>query len=69
MTRTTSRKSIHRATVVLNLQSKIGDVITCLHDIATKLANNASFPNITSTIPALTGALTGDGLQFRPCPP
>jgi hypothetical protein len=53
----TTNKSIHRATISLDVPKKIADVILYANNIVQKLTNNASFPTPTPSIAALTAAV------------
>ncbi len=51
-------KPIHRATISLNIPAKIGDVILYADSIVQERTNNPSFPTPTSTLAALTAAVS-----------
>src|ERR1019366_7563158 len=50
----TINKSIHRATISLDVPTKIADVILYANNIVQKITNNPNFPPPTPTIAALT---------------
>ena len=50
-------KSIHRATVSLNVPKKIADVILYTNNVVQKITNNPNFPTPNPTVAALTAAL------------
>ena len=52
----TINKSIHRATISLDVPTKIADVLLYANNIVQKLTNNPAFPTPTPTIAALTAA-------------
>jgi hypothetical protein len=54
---TTSNKSIHRATISLNVPVKIADVILYSNNIVQRLTNNPYFPTPTPTLAVLTAAV------------
>ena len=51
-------KSIHRATISLNLPAKIADLTLYANNIVQKLTNNPSFPTPTPTLAALIAAVS-----------
>ena len=51
-------KSIHRATISLNVPAKIADVILYANNIVQKMTNNPSFPTPTPSIAVLTAAVS-----------
>ena len=53
----TINKSIHRATVSLNIPAKIADVLLYANNIAQRLTGNPNFPTPTPTVAALTAAI------------
>jgi hypothetical protein len=53
-----TNKSIHRATISLDVPTKIADVILYANNIAQKMTNNPAFPTPTPTVAALTAAVT-----------
>jgi hypothetical protein len=58
MTTNNTIKSIHRATVSINIPPKVGDLIALGHIIVTKLTNNPLLPSPTPTVAAILAALT-----------
>ena len=57
MTTNNTIKSIHRATVSVNIPPKIADLIALGHTVVTKLTNNPLLPTPSPTIAAITAAL------------
>jgi hypothetical protein len=57
MTTNNTIKSIHRATVSINVPPKISDLIALGHTIITMLTNNQLLPAPSPTVAALTSAL------------
>jgi hypothetical protein len=53
-----TNKSIHRATISLNVPAKIADLILYADNIVQKMTNNPAFPTPTPTVVALTAAVT-----------
>jgi predicted phage tail protein len=53
----TANKSIHRATISLDVPTRIADVILYANNIVQKMTSNPSFPAPTPTIAALTAAV------------
>jgi len=51
-------KSIHRATITLDVPAKIADVILYATNIVQKMTGNPSFPTPTPTVAALDAALS-----------
>ncbi len=51
-------KSIHRATISLDVPAKIADVILYANDIVQKMTNNASFPTPTPSVAVLTATVS-----------
>ena len=51
-------KSIHRATISLNVPAKIADLILYANNIVQKMTNNPSFPTPTPSIAVLTAAVS-----------
>jgi hypothetical protein len=54
----TNTKATHQTTVTVKAPLKIGDLVTFVHNVITKLTNNPAFPNLAATIAALQAALT-----------
>ena len=54
---TTTNKSIHRATISLDIPVKIADVILYGNNIAQKMTSNPSFPTPTPTVAAIIAAV------------
>jgi hypothetical protein len=54
----TINKSIHRATISLDVPRKNADVILYATNIVQKMTNNPTFPNPTPTVAALNAALS-----------
>src|ERR1019366_543701 len=54
----TINKSIHRATISLDIPAKIADVLLYATNIAQKLTGNPYFPTPTPTVAALTLAIS-----------
>jgi hypothetical protein len=52
-----TNKSIHRATISLDVPTKIADVLLYANNIVQKLTNNPSFPTPIPTVAALTAAI------------
>jgi hypothetical protein len=52
-----TNKSIHRATISLDIPTKMADVILYGNNIVQKLTNNPSFPTPTPSLAALTAAV------------
>jgi hypothetical protein len=53
----TPNKSIHRATIALDVPAKIADVILYANNIVQKMTNNPAFPTPTPKIAALSAAV------------
>ena len=54
----TTNKSTYRATISLDVPTKIADVLLYANNIVQKMTNNPAFPTPTPTVAALTAAVT-----------
>ena len=54
----TINKSIHRATISMDVRTKIADVILYANNIAQTMTNNPSSPTPTPTVAAFTARVT-----------